>query len=106
MPTKFSPHTESARMSPEVTENKPQHRFEIPIVHDAIAAAYYREDRDRVVLIHTEVPSEHWNEGWASKVAAGALDIIRATGRRAVLKCPFMAAYYVRHPEYSDIVDG
>lgn len=93
-------------MTPEVIENKAQHRFEIPIADGAIAAAYYRDEGNRVVLIHTEVPSEYWNEGWASKVAAGALDIIRATGRRVLLKCPFMSAYYVRHPEYSDIVDG
>lgn len=93
-------------MTPEVTENTARHRFEIPIAQDAIAAAYYRQEDNRVVLIHTEVPSEYWSEGWASRVAGGALDIIRATGRRAVLKCPFMTAYYVRHPEYSDIIDG
>jgi uncharacterized protein len=93
-------------MATEVTENKRQHRFELSIADDAIAAAYYREDSDRIILIHTEVPSEYWSQGWASRVAAGALEITRTTGRRAVLKCPFMVAYYVRHPEYSDIIDG
>jgi hypothetical protein len=33
-------------------------------------------------------------------------DAIRASGRKAVLKCSFMARFYAAHPEYSDIVDG
>ena len=93
-------------MPPIVTENVAQHRFELPIGPDAIAAAYYREEDGRVSLIHTEVPSEYSGHGWASKLAAGTLDLLRQSGRLAVVKCPFMAAFYVRHPEYSDVVDG
>ena len=93
-------------MEPQVTENVAQRRFELPIGPGAIAAAYYREEEGRVSLIHTEVPSEYSGRGFASKLATGTFDLIRRSGRRADLKCPFMGAFYVGHPEYSDIVDG
>ena len=93
-------------MDHEVTDNPAEHRFELPITGDAMAAAYYRLDNGRVVLTHTEVPFEFSGQGIASRLAAGAFELIRKSGRKAVLKCPFMAAYYAKHPEYADLVDG
>ena len=93
-------------MDSVVTENVADHRFELPIGDDAFAAAYFREEDGRLVLIHTEVPSEYAGQGIASDLAEGTFDLIRKSGRRAVLKCPFMAGFYVRHPEYTDIVEG
>jgi len=73
---------------------------------DAIAAAYYRLDGGRLVLVHTEVPSEFAGQGLAMRLATGAFDLIRRSGRKAVLRCPFMARFFMDHPEYADIVDG
>jgi predicted GNAT family acetyltransferase len=33
-------------------------------------------------------------------------EAIRTSGRKAVAKCPFMAAYASRHPEYARLLDG
>ena len=95
-------------MPSEVVENPERHRFELAIdSSDEIAAAYYRIDDDgNLVLTHTEVPSEFSGQGIGSRLARGVFEMIRASGRKAVLKCPFMAAFYSRHPEYSDIVAG
>lgn len=93
-------------MDHEVRDNPEEHRFELPITDDAMAAAYYRLDNGRVVLTHTEVPFEFSGQGIASRLAAGVFELIRASGRKAVLKCSFMANYYAKHPEYADIVDG
>ena len=92
----------------EVIENAERHRFELAIDgSDEIAAAYYRVDSNgHLVLTHTEVPSEFSGHGIGSRLAHGTFDLIRASGRKAVLRCPFMAAFYSRHPEYSDIVAG
>ena len=92
----------------EVVENAERHRFELAIDgSDEIAAAYYRVDSNgHLVLTHTEVPSEFSGHGIGSRLARGTFDLIRASGRKAVLRCPFMAAFYSRHPEYSDIVAG
>lgn len=88
-----------------VEDNPPEHRFELPIEgsHE-VAAAYYRADGDRIVLTHTIVPERFSGQGLGSKLAYGTFETIRASGRKAVLLCPFMAAYYARHPEYADIV--
>jgi hypothetical protein len=93
-------------MDAQVTNNPAEHRFEMAIAEDAVAAAYYRLDGGRVVLIHTEVPSEFSGQGLATQLATGAFDLIRQSGRKAVLKCPFMANFFRGHPKYADIVDG
>ena len=91
-----------------VIDNPAEHRFELPIdgSEGDIAAAYYRVEGERLILIHTEVPQQFSGQGIGSQLARGVFDAIRATGRKVVLRCSFMGAYYARHPEYSDIVVG
>ena len=90
-----------------VEDNPAQHRFELPIdASHEVAAAYYRMDGDQVVLTHTIVPERFSGQGLGSQLARGTFAAIRASGRKAVLVCPFMAAYYARHPEYADIVSA
>ncbi|YBV97946.1 N-acetyltransferase [Phyllobacteriaceae bacterium JZ32] len=93
-------------MDSKVKENISQQRFELPIDGEIFAAAYYRVENGRVVLIHTEVPSEFSGEGIGSRLALGTFELLRQTGRKAILKCPFMNHFFARHPEYADIVDG
>ena len=90
----------------KVTENPAQHRFERPIHDDTIAAAYYRTTDGKLVFIHTEVPNEFSGQGIASELARGAFDLLRESGRKAVLVCPFMVYFANTHPEYADVVDG
>ena len=93
-------------MNARVTENAQQRRFELPIADGALAAAYYRIENERVVLIHTEVPSEFSGQGIASQLAHGTFERLRETGRKAIPRCPFMARFLVKNPQYSDIVAG
>lgn len=94
-------------MSGDVIENAAEHRFELALEGDDIAAAYYRIDENgNVVLTHTEVPSEYGGRGIGTKLAIGTFDLIRASGRKAVLRCSFMARFYTSHREYDDIVVG
>jgi predicted GNAT family acetyltransferase len=57
-------------------------RFELPIANGVIAAAYYRIEAGRVVLIHTEVPFEFPGQGIATSLARGTFDLLRRSGRR------------------------
>ena len=95
-------------MIDEVSENAALHRFELPIYGSdgEVAVAYYRIEDGNLVLTHTEVPFEYSGRGIGSKLARGVFEILRATGRKAVLRCPFMGAFFARHPEYSDVVVG
>jgi predicted GNAT family acetyltransferase len=92
----------------EVIDNPNEQRFELPIDggDGDIAAAYYRIEDGRFILIHTEVPYQFTGQGIGSQLARGVFDAIRAQGGKVVLRCSFMGGYYARHPEYSDIVIG
>jgi predicted GNAT family acetyltransferase len=92
-------------MSFIVTENAELHRFEMPLGNGLFAAAYYRIENGRLVLIHTEVPAEFSGQGIGSQLAARVFELLRKTGRKAIAICPFMAWFQAKHPEYADVVD-
>ena len=93
-------------MDDQVLDNRDARRFELSI-GNATAFASYRLEDDRVVLLHTEVPPEFSGRGVGSRLAEGAFALVRKDGRKVVTKCPFMASWVGRHPEYADIVvDG
>lgn len=88
-----------------VEEDLAESRFELAIDgSSAIAAAYYQKDGERLVLTHTIVPDRFSGRGIGSRLARGVFVEIRASHRKAVLICPFMSAFYARHPEYADVV--
>lgn len=93
-------------MESKVTENVQQSRFELAIAYGLFAMAYYRIENGRIVLVHTEVPAEFSGQGIGSLLAKGTFELLRKTGREAVLKCPFMGEVFMNHPEYVDVVAG
>ena len=94
-------------MSGDVIENAAEHRFELALEGGDIAAAYHRIDENgNVALIHTEVPYAYGGRGIGTRLAIGTFDLIRASGRKAVLKCSFMVRFFATHPQYADVVAG
>lgn len=93
-------------MVPEIKDNPEKHRFELPLEGGALAVSYYKEEDGRVILLHTEVPQELSGQGIGSRLARGVFETLRGKGRRVIAKCPFMAAYASRHPEYLAMLDG
>jgi glutathione S-transferase len=96
----------SSTASSQVRENPEEHRFERPIHNDAIAAAYYRLADGRLVFIHTEVPTEFSGLGIATDLARGTFELLRGSGRKAILMCPFLVHFANMHPEYADVVEA
>jgi len=92
-------------MATGVVDRPDQNRFELDIDGE-LALAYYKLDGDRVVLTHTEVPQALSGQGIGSRLAKGVFEQIRASGRKVVPRCSFMAGWVSRHPEYDDIVVG
>jgi predicted GNAT family acetyltransferase len=91
--------------SSPVVDNPSKHRFELPIGEET-AFANYRIQDGRYILIHTEVPQHLSGRGFGSQLARGVFDAIRNSGMRAVARCPFMAQFARRHPEYSSLLDS
>lgn len=93
-------------MAGELVDNTEMHRFELPLGEDAVAAAYYRPEGDRLVIIHTDVPFQLSGQGIGSRLAALVFEEARRRGIKLVIRCPFFSAFVARHPEYSELVDG
>ncbi|MCA0421469.1 MAG: N-acetyltransferase [Proteobacteria bacterium] len=89
----------------DVVENAEQNRFEL-VLDGGTALVAYRRDGERLVLVHTEVPSQFAGQGIGSKLAKGVFELLRASGRKAVVRCEFLKGWVAKHPEYDDVVDG
>jgi predicted GNAT family acetyltransferase len=89
-------------MSTMVRDNKAQSRFELD-VEGKTAFANYRLTPQAVVITHTETPAALRGRGIASELVKGALELIRADGRKVVAGCSFVVDYLRRHPEYQDL---
>ena len=101
------PRNRSAKeIDAKVRENPQQHHFERSIHDGIVAAAYYRNEDGKLVFIHTEVPSEFNGQGIATELARGTFELLRQSGRKAILTCPFMVQFANTHPEYADVVAG
>jgi predicted GNAT family acetyltransferase len=88
----------------QVTKNPDQERYEARIEGALAGFAEYALDGDRVVFTHTEVGDAYEGKGVGSALAKFALDDVRATGKRAVPRCKFIAGWIDRHPDYADLV--
>ncbi|WP_407160273.1 GNAT family N-acetyltransferase [Bradyrhizobium sp. STM 3557] len=86
-----------------VRDNKERHRFELD-VEGGTAFASYVMTPAALVITHTETPRALRGRGIASDLVKGALELIRADGRKVRAGCSFVADYLERHPEHADIV--
>jgi predicted GNAT family acetyltransferase len=93
-------------MADEIINNLSIRRYELPIADDAVAVAYYGLEDGRVVLRHTEVPAEFGGKGIGKRLAHAVFETLRTEGKRVIAKCPFMASYAVRNPQYAAMLDG
>ena len=87
-----------------VSDNPRLRRYELRVDGAFAGEIMYRLERDRIVLIHTEVFPEVEGQGLGGQLVKGALDDIRARRLRVVPLCPFVASYVRRHPEYGDLM--
>jgi uncharacterized protein len=85
-----------------VRDNKSRNRFEMD-VEGAVAFANYRVTPQAVIITHTETPRGLRGRGIASELVRGALDLIRADGRKVIAGCGFVADYLRKHPEFADL---
>jgi len=83
----------------EVKHNPAQSRYELDTEHGT-AVAIYRQQGDRAIFTHTEVPPADEGKGIGSHLVRAALDDTRRRGLKIVPACSFVAAFMRRHPEY------
>ncbi|MBV8926070.1 MAG: N-acetyltransferase [Bradyrhizobium sp.] len=86
-----------------VHDNKTLHRFELD-VGGQTAFANYRQTPQAIIITHTETPRALRGRGIASELVKGALQMIRADGRKVFAGCGFVVDYLGKHPEFADLV--
>lgn len=84
-----------------VTHNAALSRYELETEH-GVAVAVYRQQGDRLVFTHTEVPPLDEGRGIGSRLVREALDDTHRRGFRIVPACSFVVDFVRRHPEYAD----
>ena len=84
-----------------VRHNEAQSRYELD-TDNGLAIEVYRQQGDRRVFTHTEVPPADEGRGFASQVVKEALADTHRRGLKIVPACSFVVAYVRRHPEFDD----
>lgn len=80
-------------------------RYEILIDGEVAGFLNYRRTPTHIDLQHTDIKQGFQGLGLASRLAAGALDNVRAEGVRVVVSCPFVTQYVADHGQYADLVE-
>ncbi|HEY2376853.1 MAG TPA: GNAT family N-acetyltransferase [Gemmatimonadaceae bacterium] len=88
-----------------VVDNPEASQFEAHI-NGYVAFVSYIKHGDTIILVHTEVPKELQGRGLANVLARAVLERARGEGWRVVARCPFIASYIKRHPEYEPLLTG
>jgi predicted GNAT family acetyltransferase len=80
-------------------------RYEIRLDGKTVGFTEAKERDDGVVLFsHTVVDDGHEGEGLAAKLVAGALDDVRAQGRRIEVTCEYVLGFLTKNEEYLDLL--
>lgn len=92
--------------TPEITvrDNTDRSRYEVFVDGDLAGFAAYRDNAGTRVFTHTSIESDYEGHGVGSALARGALDDVRTHGVSIVARCPFIAGYIARHPDYADLL--
>jgi predicted GNAT family acetyltransferase len=61
-------------------------------------------DESIVIMPHTEIDRHSRGHGLAEVLVRGALDDLRARGKRIEAKCPFVARFIAENDDYHDLL--
>ncbi len=93
-------------MSLVVTDAADRHRYEATLDDTLAGFLDYVVKRERIGLIHTEVPPAFAGHGVAAALTRFALDDARRRGLKVIAICPYVRRYLEKHPDDMDIVVG
>lgn len=91
-------------MSNSVEFNAQEHQYEIHV--DGTFAGFTKAfvSGDVVTFPHTEIRDEFEGQGLASQLVTGALDDVRAKGKKVIATCPYVSRFIEKHAEYADLL--
>jgi predicted GNAT family acetyltransferase len=91
-------------MTTTVANDPASGRFIAYVDGQEAGSAYYVVDDGTITFTHTEVDDAYEGQGVGGALAKFGLDDSRAKDLRVVARCPFIAGWIERHPDYADLV--
>jgi len=92
-------------MVDQVVDVPDRSRFVLERDGQPIGKALYTREPGVITFTHTEVDPAIQERGLGSVLVRAALDAVAAEeGTRVVARCPFVAAYIERHPDYQPLL--
>ena len=91
-------------MDATVRNAQERSRYELVADGEVVAIADYADHGDVVVLPHTEVVRHLRDQGLGAKLVQGALDDLRARGKRIVPACWYVREFIDENQEYAELV--
>ena len=88
----------------QVRNDAARNRYELVQGGEVLGYAEYEAQGDTLDFTHTQVGEEHQGEGLGERLVRGALDDVRAQGRKVVASCPFVDSFIRKHAEYGDLL--
>jgi uncharacterized protein len=88
----------------QVTDNQAESRLELE-ADGHVAELEYRRNGKRLVLIHTEVPTELEGRGLGGRLVTAAVERAQRDGMTVVPLCPFARGWLERHPDVAAQVE-
>jgi predicted GNAT family acetyltransferase len=83
-----------------VVDNPDESRYDVLVDGKPAGFAEYKLQDGGIVFLHTEIDPAFEGHGVGGLLAAGALADAQDRGLAITPKCPFIAKYIRRHPEY------
>jgi uncharacterized protein len=91
----------------EFRHNQELSRFEAWLDGELVGEAHYVQTGEVADFDHTSVSSQHEGKGIAAGLVSYAMAAIRATDQTTVQpSCPYVEAWFGRHPEYADLLSS
>jgi predicted GNAT family acetyltransferase len=90
-------------MTDTVKDSPALSRFEMD-VNGATVFVTYTLSQSVPTLLHLEVPKALEGHGVATRFTKAVLDLLRTEKRKAVVICPFIAAFIRKNSEYNDVL--
>jgi uncharacterized protein len=89
---------------PIVEHDRAAHQFQARL--DGMQAVLeYRRAPGKIVFVHAEVPAPFRHRGIADALSHAGLEYARTEHLAVTARCPFVASYIRRHPEYQALTE-
>lgn len=86
-----------------VRDNTELSRFEMDVSGQTAFIDYWQHG-NVITMTHAEVPASLQGRGIGSTLVKGTLDLVRSRRQIVVPRCPFIAIYIRRHPDYQSLL--